>query len=70
MKVFDCEKTLETYDSTSSDDELEKSNICEKVDNYFKDSVGDIFGDNDKMDISELGQTVENISLFDADHSI
>ena len=31
LKVFDCEKTLETDDSTSSDDELEKANICKKL---------------------------------------
>ena len=70
LKVFDFEKTIETDDADSSDDELNQTNICEKVNSHFEDSVIDIFGDDDVTDVSELGQSVENISLFDADHSM
>ena len=46
------------------------SRICnKKVDSHFEDGCGDIFGDDVETLISELGQTVENISLFDTEFS-
>ena len=69
LKVFDFEKTIETDEADSSDDDLEKTSIRKNVYSHFEDSVIDIFGEDTVTDISELGQSVENISLFDTDHA-
>ena len=61
---------MEDDNTESSDEELDQTVVNEHIDTHHEASVIDVLGDDIITDISELGVSVDNISLFDTNHSV